>query len=410
MAQLNIINRIRDALPGGTIKDEGEKASVPGLHVRILPSKRVFMLYYRTKQGVQRRPRLGDFGPMTLGQARAVAKTILDRVARGEDPQGDWNDARSEMTVSELFAHSWASHWDKPRYIDSGWARDVKNLFDRNIKNQLGSYRLSALKREHVIEWHAGFEAVPFAGNRSLEVLTTMFNLAELKGLTPRNTSPCWKVKGFTEKKRKRYASVEEMSRILMILHREKRDNPRAVAFLFLILYTGSRPSALERATWDQLSRAEYDGETMGVLTFAGKGSAESGEEETVIIPPEALAMIDALPRAKNNLILGIKNPRRFWVQVRDEAGCQDLWARDLRRTFATVGMSGGVNKDVIGELLNHSSAETTGIYAQLDMSARMNASSMITDRIKSLTNVVPLRRALTQSADYRDGETPRPR
>jgi len=383
---------MKAAADGETVRDSGERGSVKGLHLRVRGASRSFYLYYLSRSGVKRWPKIGDFGPMTLAQARDVAKELSLRVSRGEDPQGEWSIARGEMTVGELFERAYKDYWNKPRFIKSGWAKEVRAIWERSIKTEFSSRSLSAIKVVEVKRWHSRFEATPYAGNRALEVLTKMFNIAEAEGIIPRNTTPCWKIKGFTEKKRKRYATPAELVKILAILEREKLKNPGAVAFLYCILFTGSRPSALERATYDQLKEVTVDGEIRGVLVFAGKGTAESGEDELIVIPKEAMDMIRELPRNRDGRIFGRKNPRRFWVDTRKEAGCDDLWARDLRRTFATVGMSGGVNKAVIGELLNHASLQTTDIYAKLDLTARLDASKRISDRILELGKVVSIR------------------
>lgn len=387
-----VLEKMKAALPGEIVRDEGERSSVPGLYLKTHPGRKSFMLYYRSKDGVQRRPRIGYLGPMTLAQARSIAKELLDRVARGEDPQSGWTKARQEMTLSDLFERVYREYWSKPRFVKSGWGREVEGIWKRCIEPDFGARKLSTITVTEVKAWHATFENIPYAGNRALEVLTKMFNHAEAESLIPRNTSPCWRIRGFTEKKRKRYATPSELVKILSILEREKSVNPSAVAFLYCILFTGSRPSALERATYDELREVTVDGEIRGVLVFAGKGTADSGEDELVVIPTVAMDMIRGLKRNPDGRIFGRKNPRRFWVSVRTEAGCPDLWARDLRRTFATVGMSGGVNKSVIGELLNHASLQTTDIYAKLDLTARLEASKRISERILEMGKVVPIR------------------
>jgi integrase len=74
-----------------------------------------------------------------------------------------------------------------------------------------------------------------------------------------------------------------------------------------------------------------------------------------------------------------------LWEKVSAEAGCPDLWARDLRRTFATVGMSSGIKMDTISELLNHKSVQTTKLYAKLNDDARVEASSAISNKISEI-------------------------
>lgn len=389
---MGVLELIKAAQTGDTVWDRGEKASARGLHVRCLETKKMFYLSYRSREGIQRRPKIGEFGQITLTQARSIAKDLRERVSRGEDPQEKWSKARAGETLADLFQLAWDLHWSLPRYIESGWANDVRNLWEKNIKPKFGSRSFKSITTQEVRRWHRGFASKPFAGNRSLETFAKMYSFGAEEGIVE-GINPCWKIKGHPERKRRRYASEQELRAITGILEREMATHPREAAFLLLIAYTGARPSVLERAKSYQMARVTSDsGEEFGVLTGDGKSSADTGEEETVIIPPNALRIIDAIPKNQDGRIVGCMMPRKLWLKVRKEAGCEDLWARDLRRTFATVGMSGGVNKDIIGKLLNHSASQTTDIYAKLDLTARIKAAGQIADRITQIGKVIPLR------------------
>ncbi len=60
---------------------------VPGFLCKITPAgRKVFMLQYRTNSGERRKPALGQFGELTVEQARVVAQDWLAEVRRGGDP------------------------------------------------------------------------------------------------------------------------------------------------------------------------------------------------------------------------------------------------------------------------------------------------------------------------------------
>jgi len=224
----------------------------------------------------------------------------------------------------------------------------------------------------------------PVTANRSLEVLSKMMSFAEEFGLKALGTNPC-KLTKFKAKKRNRYATVDEIRSIAAILDREAEANPSAVAFIYLLMFTGSRPRAIERATWSQLKHTTINGQKYGMLTFQGKTSEETGEVETVVLPPQAMMAIDKLPKVRGGTITGINMPRRLWRKIQEEVGCQDLWMRDLRRTFATIGMSDGIGASTIGEVLNHRSTQTTKIYAKLMQNSKMEAASQIANQMAKL-------------------------
>lgn len=60
---------------------------VSGLGFKVSPKgRRVFFLYYRTLEGQQRRPNLGNAQSMTVDEARRLAREKLYQVATGLDP------------------------------------------------------------------------------------------------------------------------------------------------------------------------------------------------------------------------------------------------------------------------------------------------------------------------------------
>lgn len=365
----------------GTLWDKDQKGSVRGLHLRTFDSgRKVFYLYYRTKQGKERRPKIGDFGTLTLSKAREISLTMLGEVAGGNDPSGSNIASRAEMTVDDLYDAAIKNHWNKPNFEKSGWLKEVKNLYAKNIKPVFGSTKMSDVTKDAVRDWIEGFEGAPYAGNRSLAVLSTMFNHAEARLGKPQHTNPCSRVQGFAERKRKRFATPDEIAAIGRILRKKEAAYPQQVAFLYLLMFSGARPRSIERLTWAQIAEKDIDGVTVGVMSFEGKTG-----DEVVILPPQAMTVLKRLPRTAEGTVTGIKLPKWFWNEVRTEAGCPDLWARDWRRTFATVGMSGGYDMGLISELLNHKNTQTTKIYAKLMDNVRIDAAAGIAKRMDEL-------------------------
>lgn len=378
------VTKIRELEVGKILWDD----QVRGLHVRSLPKNKTFYLKYRTQLGVQRCPKIGHFGQFTLVQARSIASHILERVEKGEDPKAALDAAKAEMTVGELYERVLKEHWDKPRFRASNHLSRIKSLWKMQVEPHFKKTPLSQVTISKVREWHASFAGKPYSANRALEMLSKMFTFAESYELRPQGTNPCKLVPHFKEQKRTRHASIEELRAIVRILEREEDKEIRAVAFIVLLMFTGSRPSAIERATWEQLTTFEKDGYEFGILTFFGKSSAFTGDNETVILPPQAMRIINKLPRTSDDSITGIKMPRRVWKMIKDEVGCTDLWARDFRRTFASFGLGGGMGLSTIGELLNHRSTQTTKGYAMLGMEPRVKAALQIASGIEAATRV----------------------
>lgn len=364
------IDMLRDAKPNDIIWDKDSKASVKGLHLRVSPKGvKTFLFYYRSKDGDQRRPKIGEFGDMTLAEARVIAKKLRDRVSAGEDPKAEWDSSRRELTVRGLFQKTFDNHWAEERFVNSGWASNAKHYFDKHIDGPLGSLKLSDVTATKVRAWHSSMKKIPYAANRSLGVLSKMFSYAEEIEIRKQGTNPCFLINKFTERKRKRVGTPEELRALFLKFDEYQESHPRQVAFLRVLMLSGSRPSALLRATWDQLHVVGGK----GVLVFDGKTTHDSGEQEVLTLPSHALAVIMGLEKTGDK-IFGITMPKKFWNKIRQEAGIEGLWARDFRRTFASIGLSSGVNIGTIGELLNHKSTQTTKRYAMLSGPAREQA------------------------------------
>lgn len=375
------LNEINALAPGKTLYD----STVTGLHVRAYPNgKKSFFYFYRTRGGTQRRPKIGSFPECSIEEARSRAKALAAKVAIGEDPKGNWDAEKAEMTFGEVFASAMKNHWSEKRFQDSGWAKEVERLWKKNIETHFGKTKVSKLTALEIRKWHKSFSKKPYAGNRSLEVLSKLINFAMEEGLITQGFNPCGLIKSHPEHKRKRFATADEVRTIAPLLQREAKNDPRGVAFIYLLIFSGSRPRFIERAKRTDLVRVEIGENRYGILSLKGKTTDKTGDDESVIIPSQALDLLDSLSPIGDSL-LGIKMPSKLWKKIKTEAGCSDLWARDWRRAFASIGLSQGFSSGVIGELLNHKSAQTTKIYARLMDEEKIKAAQSIADGVERL-------------------------
>jgi integrase len=286
------------------------------------------------------------------------------------------------MTISELFEVCFKEHWSIDRYIKSGHAKEVRSKYENHIRPRFGQSGYLDVKRSEIRDWHQGFRATPITGNRCLEIVSRLYRFSCDKEWNEQGFNPCVSVKHFTERKRRRHASESELKKIAEVLERDLEKFPVEISFITTLIYTGARPRSIERSRWDELQELENG---YGLLVFEGKSSEETGDLETVILPPNIMTIIHNLPKRDDGRIFGIALPSYLWSKIRKECNCKDLWLRDMRRTFATIGMSGGIKMDTIGELLNHHSTQTTKRYAMLDSTARLAAVSAINSKLQSI-------------------------
>lgn len=281
---------------------------------------------------------------------------------------------RNQITLTEAFEKVISEHWGQPRYVKSGRLQDVTSLFKR-IEPAFGGRALNAVTGAQVRKWHREQMSEPSAANRALEVLSRIYSYANENEWCENN--PCRAIKAFPERKRKRFATPDEIKKIQAMIRGNLDDavfGPGAL-FLLAMLYTGARPKSLVDAKWDQL---KVMSEGHGVLTFHGKSTADSGEDEVLIFPAQLMCELEKRPKRKDGRLFHPSNWRLLWKNIQKVFGLKDLWVRDLRRTFATVALSNGVSIDAIAEALNHKSSQTTKIYAKLFDETRVKTTNAI--------------------------------
>ncbi len=375
-------SEIDAAEPGDTLWDKG-KHSVKGLHLRVSNlNQRSYYLFYRTKAGQQRRTRIADAECVFLSHARKIAREWMSKVYLGGDPALDQKRAKGGESVGALFQRMKKDHWGGPKFKESKWADEVERIYRANIHSTFDSVVIASVTVSKVKNWHISMAHSPISANRALAVLSKMFNYAQQLEWITQGINPCYLIERYPEKTRERYATKEELKTIGKILVENAAEYPHQVAFLLLLMFTGSRPEAVEQFTWDMLQIVQHGDEPpYGILRFPGKG-----KNEMVVIPGFVLEELESFPKEKT--LTGIKMPKAFWHRVRKKAGCQDLWIRDWRRTFATIGMSAGYDMGVISEVLNHKSVQTTKVYAKLVDQARIKTSLEIAEKLRENTLV----------------------
>jgi integrase len=109
---------------------------------------------------------------------------------------------------------------------------------------------------------------------------------------------------------------------------------------------------------------------------------------KTIILNAPALAVLSGLERLGSYVIPG-DNPekpradlKRPWQAVSKRAGLDGVRLHNLRHTYASVGVGGGVGLPIIGTLLGHTQSATTARYAHLDNDPLRRAAESIGGRI----------------------------
>jgi len=355
-------------------------SEISGFLCKITPAgKKSYFLYYRTQDRRQRRPKIGDHGVMTCEQARSIAQRWLLQVSQGNDPSGEKQDLRSMPTLKELADQYMEEH--APRKKASSRKEDLR-LWQQHILPTLGSLKVSSLDRSDIAKLHHSFQHLPTTANRIFSLLSKALNLAELWGYRPNHSNPCLHIKKYTEQKRERFLSQNEIVRLMSILEEEEKNsqNPWTIYAIRLLLITGCRLNEILTLKWEEV---DFDNQYLRL------SDSKTGKK-LVYLSTIAVDILKTVPRLDGNpyVICGEKkgshliNLQKPWRRIRAKACLNDVRLHDLRHTFASIAASNGLSLPIIGALLGHKQTQTTARYAHLIGQPLLEASEKISGKI----------------------------
>lgn len=338
-------------------------SQIAGFGVRVMPSgAKTYQAQYR-KGGRTRRVSLGRHGKITVDEARRLAKDVMGQVAMGENPAEEIAVERRAPTVAALCDRFFKEHAEERCKLST--QKEYRRALDLFIKPEIGSFKVIDVERKDIATLHHKYRDTPYQANRTLQVLSKMFNMAEVWGLRPDGSNPCRHVPKYREEKRERYLSQYELQRLGEVLCEAERDGSESVhvvaAFRLLIL-TGCRLKEIQTLRWDYITDAGME------LPDTKTGARR------IPLPAAARAVLSALPRTpgnpyviegklENSHITDLQHP---WRRIRARAGLDDVRIHDLRHTYASNAVSSGMPIQMVGRLLGHTQIQTTMRYAHL--------------------------------------------
>ena len=383
---------------------------IKGFQCRISPAGvRTYYLYYRTENGRERRPKIGEHGTITSEEARTIAKRWMAEVASGQDPSLERQIKRKGETVRD-FAGRYLDQYAKVKKKASSAETDALNINVHIIPN-LGNLKVTDVSRRDIVRLHQSMSNTPYAANRVLALLSKMFNLAEQWDERPQASNPCMHIDKYKEHKRERYLTMNELAKLSGVLKEVELENVElasVVPAIRLLLFTGCRRNEILTLRWEFVDYQE------GYLNLP---DSKTGKKTINLTAPvrEILTSITKLP---NNpyVITGAKtgahlvNLRKPWTRIRErvtlaiwkeqkdvlkviealmgqngsvpslknvqeaclqenitlEGGLLDVRLHDFRHTYASAGVGGGQSLPIVGKLLGHTQPQTTARYAHL--------------------------------------------
>jgi len=388
MITLSVIKAMQ---PGSREWDQGTGA-VSGFHARRQKGDAItYMLKYHVG-GRARWHTIGRHGPpWTPDTARKEARRLLGLVAGGGDPAGVKAAVKAAPTLADLAARFLAEHAEAKRKAST--TKEYRRLIENLILPALGKHKVAEVTRADVARFHHSRRGTPIEANRALALLSTLFNWAERVGERPDGSNPCRHVERFPQRPRERFLSADELARLGEALAAWE-GSPIAVAAIKLLVFTGARLGEILGLEWDWVNMERGEARLPDSKTGA----------KTLHLPAPALEVLMGLPRIEGvPYVLGAKRGTTFveepWRRIRGAARLDDVRLHDLRHSFASVAVAGGMGLPIIGKMLGHTQAQTTQRYAHLASDPVKAAAATVAGKIakamqgKPGAEVVPLRR-----------------
>jgi len=344
---------------------------------------KTYILHYRAGKGRAaplRKITIGKQGsPWTPETARIEAKRLVGQVASGGDPCCDRAAGKKAITVAELC----------DVYLEEGTAhkkastiRNDRSRVEHHIKPLIGRKRVDTLTRGEIerllVDVKEGKTAAqkcrrpagslpaggPGAAGQCVTLVSTLLTFAVKRGL--REDNPARGIKKPPVRKMERFLSEDEIARLAATVELEAMSSgdPYPTAAIKLLLFTGCRRGEILTLCWEHV---DFERQCLRIP------DSKTGAKVVFLNAP-AVEVLKGLPRIAGNrhVIAGSKKASplsgldKIWYRVRGAAKLSDVRLHDLRHSFASVGISGGLSLPLIGALLGHKHATTTARYAHL--------------------------------------------
>ena len=370
----NVRNLALPAKGNRVTYDGGHKGAVKGFGARVTAAgARSFVLNYRTRSGRERRITIGQFPDWQTVAARKYAGELKQAVNRGEDPLEGLKAERRAPTIAKLCERFTEEHAARKRDSTQVFYRLI---IDKWILPELRSRKVADIAFEDIDGLHRSItkKGKPYIANRTMSVLSKMFNLA-IKWKW-RTDNPVKGIERNQEQKRQRYLSTSEIASLSKAL--AEHEDQQAANILRILLLTGARSEEVRAASWAQLDLEN------GIWIKPAANTKQKREHRVPLSAParQLLTEIRAGEEAKaakrgrdlpphvfpGRGGVGFRdNIKRAWAEIIKAADfAEHARVHDLRHTYASILASAGLSLPVIGQLLGHTQAATTHRYSHL--------------------------------------------
>jgi integrase len=396
-------------------------AAVRGFGVRISASGgKSFVAQYRVA-GIKRRMALGEFGTLTVDQARNRARAVLGKAAEGRDPFSEARaradahrsaqaEAKTQAATDAFTVERLVVEWRNDRAEDrrAAYLHEVETTLHRNLPDWMTRPAASITPDDAIAALaRIKLERSTVAANRTKSYAGAVFSWAAARRQLPSNPLKALPRPG-DETPRERVLAHEEIAAIWRGC--DALSAPLA-GFVRVLLLTAQRREEVASMRWSELD----DPASPTLWTLPGR-RAKNHRTHLVHLSEPVREILKVLPRiagspfvftsrgdnalsaysfAKNKIIAEL---RKKGTEIAD-------WRyHDFRRSCVTHLAGLGVPPHISDKLLNHTGGAIAGVAAIYQrnqfLEERQRAldiwANYVTAAVKGKPlNVVPLARAV---------------
>jgi integrase len=381
-------------------------AQIPGFGIRTTDrsspeDKGTFVLVTRFPGSNNPVPRrIGDYPAMSLAKAREIARAWREDIRRGVDPKVKETERRreEERRRADTFAAAFEAYADE-HLSTLRTGKEVKRAIRNYVLGSWGARPITEIGRADVANLIRSLRKnAPVAANRTLSYLKTFFSWCVDQELI--EASPAAAIK----------RPAKELKRDRVLTNLELRAIWTACGDLGLfggpvkmMLATAQRRSEVGETTWREIDKEQR-------VWRLARERTKAARAHEVPLSDLALAILDETPKVSDFVFASGRAAGAVngWSKAKrrlDDLAAKKLlelapetdgmlreWRlHDLRRTAATYMAKLGVDRVVIGKVLNHAEPEVTAIYDRhrYDLEKR-RALELWAARLKEIVELAP--------------------
>lgn len=361
-------------------------AKEDGLELLVYPKGTKTFCLYKRINGVPQHKKLGNFGDITVAQAREIANHLKN--AMYENVYLNSNDKLARITLNDVFT----AYMNSKINLGNKTIAEYYRLWNTKIKNELGYMKVLSITIETLEGFRNKFSNTPYQTNRCLGLVKAVYNyLINKKSYTISN--PTNGVEKFKETPCIRALNSEEVNRVISAINilLNIKFNLSYYAILCLLLIP-VRKSALLGMRWQDLKISQ---KTWIVPITKNKKNLPVNLPNAIIpilnkLKEEAKSQqinSEYVFYSKESKCGHLVDIKKAWNIVKKEAQLEGrVRLHDFRHTFATMMAELTGNAYQIKVALGHNSLKSSEIYVNL---VKEHISGTVNDTVNKMLEKV---------------------